>query len=619
MIRKENAIKKWYKLARPHKGRFFLQMLTAVGADLFVVVEPIFAANVITSLTIGATNAAYMWLAIAFVALFARNLLWDINYRLYSKLVGSSYFRIHEQIFDRLINAKEKNFKNTSREKLLNIVGSDIATVSYLSDIFCTKFSRLFRIVITIVIVFTNDIVVGLLIIAVSIANYFILNWINTNSAKYQKQLLEANEGIFEKLNEVVTGRTYIKDQYLDSNIHDEYKARGAKWLKAKHKQTIWQSARVQWHFVFWSFAVMLVSMYLVHLVSNGLPLAIYLMLIPYFTASMEKLSDIFNVTNDIKNTDVAVDRINTILNFEESEAINFGGYTALLESGDLAFDHVSAKSTSEVDGVLSRISDVSFQIKKGTIALFLGDHTSGKRAIFDIMRRTLAPKKGAVRLDGINIFDFHRSVYKSKINYTSAKPFFLEGSLLKNFLSVESDMEEVFKTNRMLGLHSFILKLPQGYNTNINKNLDRIPADKCFLIGLACALLAKSSVLMIYDIPIAMNDKDYEKTKSTLRKMAKIRSILIFSANKRLLDIATTVYNVDEGRVKLVSSSAEPNIESTSISEALENVNAPILAEDALAAKNTEHYAIDSKQVSADAAADIPSPIEDTLNDDTD
>ena len=582
MPKRENSFKKWYQLARPNKRLFITQFTLTVCADILAVIEPIFAANVITALAKANFTDAYMWLGIVFGALLLRNMIWDVNFRLYSKLIGSSYMGVHKRIFNKVINAKEKNFKNTSREKLLNIVGGDIATVSYLSDILCVKFSGLIRVLITIVIVFTNDIIVGMLIVLISIANYFILNWINTATARQQKKLLEANEGIFEKLNEVVSGRSFIKDYYLDPNLEEEYQARAKKWLTAKHKQTLWQSARKNWHFVFWNLAVMLVSMYLVYLVSGGgISLTVYLILVPYFASSMERLSDFFNVTNDMKNAIVSTERINSILNFEDKDTINFGGYKTMLEAGDLVFNHVTIKPIDDVDGTSAQITDASFKVKKGEVALFLGERSCGKRALFYCLRRTTMPSRGVVLLNGINVYDFDRSVYKNKVNYTSAKPFFFDGSLLKNFLNIESDLEEVFKINRMLGLHNFILKLPQGYNTNINKNLEKVPPEKRFLIGLSCAILANSNVLMIYEFPPMLPDQDYAKIKSSLKKIAQTRSVLIFSANKRLQDLATSVYNVKAGNVKLISASQNQSAESTSLSQALESVQTPLASAD--------------------------------------
>ncbi|MCL2540597.1 MAG: ABC transporter ATP-binding protein/permease [Firmicutes bacterium] len=547
-----SMVSKWYRLARPHKGRFFGQLSTAVFSEVFHILEPIFAAQVIVALTVGDWRSAYIWLAIAFLGILLRNISWDINFRSYTRFVGYSYTNIQKQVFNKVVNAKEKNFKNTSREKLINIVGADIFTASALGDIFATKTARLIRIFVTIIIVFINSYLVGLLIIAVAIINFFILNWINTKIARENKNLAEANEGIFEKLTEVVSGRNYIKDYYMDPNLEAEYKARGDRLLKARHRHTVWTSARGQWHFVFWQFVLMLVSMYLVYLVAgDAISLAIYLILVPYFVTSIDRTNDFFNLTIDIKHANVAVDRVNTILNFEDNKSPEFGGLNTIVNSGELAFSNVSLKSTKEVDGTSGKLHDVSFKIKKGTVALFLGKSGCGKRAIFYLLRRVVLPTKGRITLDNIDIYDFDRSIYKSRVNYTSSKPFFFEGTILKNFQNIEGDVQEIFKMNKLLGIHNFITKLPQGYNTNLNKNLEKISEAKRFLIGLSVAFLAGSGAVMIYEFPGSLDAKDYNHIRNAFDKISKTRSIIIFSAEPQLIELCNEVYHVDEGRVK--------------------------------------------------------------------
>ena len=158
----------WYKLARPNKGLAAISFISACIPAICYVLSPIFVANVVTSITEQNYNGAIMWLAIDFVQLFVRQVAWHINYWNFERIIDNVYTNISMNIYNKIIASNDKNFKTTSKEKIINIISGDIYTVAEFTDHLTTKLSYFLRAIVTIVIVFTSSPLAGAIIIAIS-------------------------------------------------------------------------------------------------------------------------------------------------------------------------------------------------------------------------------------------------------------------------------------------------------------------------------------------------------------------------------------------------------------------------------------------------------------------
>ena len=217
------AFKNWYALCRPSKKYFALQIISTLLTAILYVIEPICSAQVLTYLVEGMYQSAMIWLVITLGFLVVRQLIWHYNYWNWSRLLGYSYRNINAKLYDKVIGAQSKNFKETSKEKILNTIGSDVYTVCNFSDLFATKMSRLFRVVITIVIVFIESWIAALIILAVSVLNFFMYKYFDTKQAIANNASRIAKDNMFEKINDMTSGREVVNDLGLNETIKEKY------------------------------------------------------------------------------------------------------------------------------------------------------------------------------------------------------------------------------------------------------------------------------------------------------------------------------------------------------------------------------------------------------------
>lgn len=537
--------KSWYRLAKPSKKYWLLAFFTVFLAGLCSVVEPIFASNVITN--INKENYLYtsIFLIIGFLFILLRKGSWDINYRIYHKLIGHSYLHIESLIFDKLNKVKDSNLKKVSKEKMINILHTDVFTVSDFSDKLATRIGRLTRLFITIGAIFFINVPAAVVIIVIDIINYFILDHLNNKSALYSRKTSEAHDLQYSKFSEAFDSKDFMDDLDITDKVKKEFMKANKHYINMKNSATIVSSYIDNYYHVFYQFVILIITLFMVFMVSKGqVSLTLYFMIVSYLTSGIEVANDFMNILPELKNANVAVNRVNTILSITEEELVSYGENKKDNILGNIDFKQVSYNGKGDLDN--SSIKDINFSISANEIVLFWGLKNCGKRTIFNILRRNIHEDSGSIYIDGINLWDYTKKTHTTNLNYVTTKPYFFKGSIIKNLHMVEASNEKIYSMCRKLGIYDYIMSLPRKFHTDIHE----LPIAKRYTIGLIRTLLTQSEIIILYEFPLILSLPEEENIKRILLDLKKEKTILIFSASNTLLPLADKTYKIERGKI---------------------------------------------------------------------
>jgi len=548
-------LKRWWQISKPSKVLMFFQWLTATIPAILLVLQAIPAANAINSLTISDYNGAIKWLIIAFSLDLISQLSWHIQYKCAASQLKYIYPKIQERIFNKIFIAEDMNFKYTSKEKMVNIISNNITVLSDFCDQISYKIAYFLQAVVTIIIIFTTNFYIGLTILALSILVYLLINWINSLIGKKNSLIQEERDTLTENFADMVDGRTLSNDLNLKDTLKQRYFNKVDRLLTHYKKRINLQSIRDNWIYIFYTFIILLATLYLVKLVErNIITLTLYLIVTPYLTSAITKMKDFFSIFNDLQNANISALRVKTILDMSEKDLIEFGNNSTDKIEGAITFSNVSYSSYNKLDKSLNSIKMLNTQIIKNQIVLFQGQRNCGKRALFYMLRRATRPDNGTITFDTINIYDFDVETYKHNLSYITNKPYFFNDSILENLRYIEPNKKKVFEVCKKLGIHEIISNLPEGYETNLSKNPTALSDPNRFLLGLARAVLTKSEIFMIYEFPVGLNQTELETIIQTLKELKKQRTILIFSADNKMADIIDRHFIIKAGEVNEIN-----------------------------------------------------------------
>ena len=541
--------KEWYKLAKPHKGYWAFQFVTVAIPSICSLSEAMYAAKVTTSLADGNYKMAIFSLCLVLFFVFLRAFSMDLNYRNTMNLVGYTYKNVQEKIFEYIVNGKEKNFLYNSKEKLINIFHNDVYDVSKFSDIVCSKFRYLFLVILTIFYVFSVNLVIGFIVIGVVILNYLIMDKLNNSISKANKLVKEATDEEFVVFSEVIDSKNMLEDLNITKKIKDKFYKSNVAFLNEKHNYTVKASYLDNYFFMFYKTIIFIGTLFMMFILSQDLVnLTVYLVIVSYLTDSITNSKDFLNILTELKNTYVATNRVNIILNFDEKEKLDFGSINKDDIKGEIDFVKVFYKPKSDDIG-LTELNNVSFSISSNQIVLFHGSRNSGKRTIFYLLRRIMKPDQGSIYIDKIQIEDFNKNVYKTNINYLTTKPYFYGGTVISNLKLVKNNLNKIYDACKMAGVYDEIMKRKDGFKTDINE----LTMKELYLLSFARMLLMESEIIVLYEFPSYLSQKDEKNVMDVLNKMKNKKTILIFSANKNCQEIVDVVYSIDKGALTRV------------------------------------------------------------------
>lgn len=545
---KENIrlFKNWYKLVKPNKTVWFFQLVTCIIPIICSFCEAAFAAKVTTSLASGDFNHALFCLSLVFILVCLRYLSWDLNYRNFTKLMSDPYLRLQESFYNKIINAKESNFKITSKEKIINIFHSDTYDAIDFSDTICTQIRFLVYILMTLFYVGSINIFLCLVVLLVLVLNSFIIEKLNKLLGDSQAKRKDKIDEELEHFTKVIDSRGFVNDLNLEDKMKEEYKNANKEYLRKLNDYNVKLSYIDNYFHVFYKFTIYAISVVMIYLLKDDvISLTIYLVVVSYITDTIANSSELFSLLKELKLISVCVNRINLILNFEEKDVLSFGSVSKDDIKGEIDFHNVSCKSNKEYS--LGKLDNINISILKGDIVLFRSTNKSALKTIFYLLRRIIKPNKGTILIDKLNIMSYAKNTHNTNINYMNSYPEFFKDSIKNNLKIVNKNRKDIMSSLKQVNMYDKIQEFPKKLNTNIEDLSDRTR----YFIALARVLLTKSEIIIFNDIPKYLREDDIDLMKEIIIKLKRKNTIIILEEDKVFTDIITKEFIIKDGKIE--------------------------------------------------------------------
>jgi ATP-binding cassette subfamily B protein/subfamily B ATP-binding cassette protein MsbA len=197
-------------------------------------------------------------------------------------------------------------------------------------------------------------------------------------------------------------------------------------------------------------------------------------------------------------------------------------------------------------------LHNISFRVEPGQTVALVGRTGAGKTTIANLIARFQDATEGTVRVDGYDVRDLNRKSLRWHIAAVLQEPFLLSGSIEENigYGRLGATHREIEEVARLVGAHSFIEALPQGYDTPLGERARIISQGQRQLLSIARAALAGPRILILDEATSTVDSRTEAIIQSALTKLFEGRTSIVIAHRLSTVRSADLILVIEGGRL---------------------------------------------------------------------
>ncbi|KAL0913760.1 hypothetical protein M5K25_017244 [Dendrobium thyrsiflorum] len=197
-------------------------------------------------------------------------------------------------------------------------------------------------------------------------------------------------------------------------------------------------------------------------------------------------------------------------------------------------------------------LRDFSLSVASGKTLALVGSSGSGKSTVVSLIERFYDPNSGQVLLDGNDIKDLKLRWLRQQIGLVSQEPALFATSIRENLLLGRDDATqvEIEEAARVANAHSFIIKLPDGYDSQVGERGLQLSGGQKQRIAIARAMLKNPAILLLDEATSALDSESEKLVQEALDRFMIGRTTLIIAHRLSTIRKADLVAVIQQGSV---------------------------------------------------------------------
>jgi len=200
----------------------------------------------------------------------------------------------------------------------------------------------------------------------------------------------------------------------------------------------------------------------------------------------------------------------------------------------------------------IAALKGLSCRINEGEKVVVIGRIGSGKTTLQKLLLGLYQPTGGAVSIDGVDLRQLDPADLRRNIGYVAQDVTLFYGTLRDNIAlgAPYADDATILAAAEAGGLTEFVNRHPDGFDMMIGERGDSLSGGQRQGVAIARAFLMDPPILLLDEPTSAMDFSSEQQFKERLKLMAAHKTVVIVTHRNSLLDLATRVMVVDDGRI---------------------------------------------------------------------
>lgn len=215
---------------------------------------------------------------------------------------------------------------------------------------------------------------------------------------------------------------------------------------------------------------------------------------------------------------------------------------------GDIAFSQVNF-SYQKGTPILKNIN---FQAKSGQMTALVGPTGSGKTTIINLLMRFYDIDSGKITIDQKDIKDYKINDLRKRIGIVLQDPYLFSGSIMENirYGRLDATDEEVIEAAKIAQAHSFIMSMPNQYETHLTTGGTNISQGQKQLLSIARAVLADADILILDEATANIDTRTEADIQKGLKNLTVGKTCFVIAHRLKTIEKADLILVIKNGEI---------------------------------------------------------------------
>jgi ATP-binding cassette subfamily B protein len=540
-----------WRLTRPYRGRTGLSVISLLTATLTALAPPYLAKYALDDAIHGHTGTKLELVVGIFVAAGLAN--WGMTY-VETYLTGWVGERIladlRNQLFAHLQRLSLGFYERNRAGVIISRLTNDVEAIDQLvTDGVTTLVQSTLTLVGTAVLLFVLDWRLALATCAVIPLMSVATIVFRRHSARAYANVRERLGLVTATLAEDIAGMRVVQSFTREEAAYANFRAVALRYRESNMQTVILNGIYFPFVDLLSTVALAVVlgyggHLYFGHQISLGTLFA-FMLYVQNFFDPVQQLSQLYNT---FLSAAAALDKIIGVLDQQPEVADRPGALDLPAIQGHVQFEavHFAYGRGDEV------LHGLDLDVPAGTTVALVGHTGAGKSTIAKLLARFYEPTAGRILIDGADLNEVTQQSLRLQLGVVPQEGFLFAGTVAENIAFGEpgADAGEIVRAAQLVGAHDFILRLEDGYETQLGERGSRLSLGQRQLVAFARALLADPRILILDEATSSVDIGTERKIEEALRILLADRTAFVIAHRLSTIRDADLIVVLEHGKI---------------------------------------------------------------------
>jgi ATP-binding cassette subfamily B multidrug efflux pump len=543
----------WHYVSH-YRVHLIIAILLALGSNIFALIGPMLSGQAIDAIEPGEgmvifTTVFYYakWMVLFYIVSSALSYILSIlMIRLSQKIVK----KMREDVFNKLVELPISYFDKHQVGDIISKFSYDIDTIntSLSSDLIQVCASTITVLGSLIMMIIISPVLVLVMLVTIPLSLLY-----TRYMARKVRPLFRRRSSKLGELNgfveEMVSGQMTIKAYAAENAVTERFNKFNTEAVDAHYKADYYGSIMGPTVGFINNLSLSLIIVFgAILYLFERMSLGNISSFVQYSRKFSGPINETANIISELQSAMAAAERVFRLME-EAPEPVDKDDAKELADiGGDVKLEGVSFGYLK--DKII--IKNLFIHAIPGSLTAIVGPTGAGKTTIINLLMRFYDIWDGNIYVDGNDIRDVTRKSLRKSYAMVLQDTWLFSGSIYDNIAYGKEDatMEEVIEAAKMAGIHSYIRRLPDGYNTIINEEGMNISKGQKQLLTIARAMLLDAKMLILDEATSNVDTRTEIKIQKAMRKLMEDKTCFVIAHRLSTIQGADNILVINEGDV---------------------------------------------------------------------